>query len=207
VGSAFPTTLATTSRIKKEEWDAISEKLSAGSDAPRFTVLEAKPNLIEIQSIEVVNVIVTKALDALRKLGRPVLIEDSSYEIAALGNYPGALYSSTEKTITNAGLCKLMEGKEDRRVKMKIGVGFADEQGENVHVLVGELLGRIPSEPQGPDNFGYDNILIPDGFELTLAQLGPDQKNEISARRLAIGKLLKGEWEVHSASESPLYLN
>lgn len=200
----FPTTLCTTSSKKLREWEAISRELHA-TGAPQFSTLDKKPTLIEIQDLDVVQVVITKALDAYRKLGYSVLVEDSGYEIDVLGGFPGALYASTERTITNAGFCKLLEGKENRNVKMKTAIGFADEAGGHVHVALGELSGTMPHEPQGPDDFGYDNILIPANASLSLAQMSLVEKNAISARRIAIDRLLRGEWSTVLKSHSPLY--
>jgi XTP/dITP diphosphohydrolase len=50
----------------------------------------------------------------------------------------------------------------------------------------GSLSGRLAEAPRGEGGFGYDPIFIPDGFELTLAEMGPDQKNAISHRSRAL---------------------
>ncbi len=54
----------------------------------------------------------------------------------------------------------------------------------------GRCLGHVGTEPVGTGGFGYDPIFIPDGTELTLAQLAPEQKHAISHRGHALRRLL-----------------
>jgi len=52
------------------------------------------------------------------------------------------------------------------------------------------LLGRLTTAPIGDDGFGYDPIFIPDGFEITTAQMSPSQKDQISHRGMAFRALI-----------------
>ncbi|MDB4979235.1 MAG: ntpA [Candidatus Peribacteria bacterium] len=200
----FPTILATTSQKKRDEWNAIAKEL-AGDGAPEFTLLDEKVGFVELATLSVIEVIITKALDAYLKLGYPVLVEDSSFEIEALGGFPGPLYAHTEKTVTNAGLCGLIKYNPNRRVSAKVVIGFYDPAEHTIFTAIGELAGSIPKDPQGPDSFGYDNIIIPEGHLRTLAELGSEVKNRISMRCTAIDMLLGGYWTRHKVTESPLW--
>jgi XTP/dITP diphosphohydrolase len=40
--------------------------------------------------------------------------------------------------------------------------------------------------PRGAAGFGYDPLFVPDGQELTAAELGPEIKNRISHRARAL---------------------
>ncbi len=53
----------------------------------------------------------------------------------------------------------------------------------------GILRGEIALKPRGKNGFGYDPVFIPEGFQQTLAELGPDIKNKISHRKKAIIQL------------------
>ena len=53
-------------------------------------------------------------------------------------------------------------------------------------VFKGEVPGVIVS-PRGPvDSFGWDPIFQPNGFDKTFAELGSEQKNQISHRVKAL---------------------
>jgi len=56
-------------------------------------------------------------------------------------------------------------------------------------VVEGRLRGTLRFEPVGTNGFGYDPILQPDGYDVTCAELTPEQKNAISHRGQAFRAL------------------
>jgi len=56
-------------------------------------------------------------------------------------------------------------------------------------VEIGTMPGRLATEPAGAHGFGYDPIFIPDGYEVTSAELAPEVKNAISHRGAAFRAL------------------
>lgn len=54
----------------------------------------------------------------------------------------------------------------------------------------GRLLGSITRQPLGSAGFGYDPIFRPEGFDRTLAELSPEEKNAISHRGRALRRLI-----------------
>jgi len=46
----------------------------------------------------------------------------------------------------------------------------------------GRCAGRLALEPRGRGGFGYDPLFVPEGFEATLAEMEPAQKNRLSHR-------------------------
>ena len=51
------------------------------------------------------------------------------------------------------------------------------------------MLGQLTRAPRGGNGFGYDPIFVPDGFELTTAQMSADEKDKISHRGKALRAL------------------
>ena len=49
--------------------------------------------------------------------------------------------------------------------------------------------GRVATEEHGEHGFGYDPVFIPEGFEVTAAELEPEVKNSMSHRALALEQL------------------
>ena len=74
----------------------------------------------------------------------------------------------------------------DRSAQVVCNIVYYD--GENTIVGAGILEGFISKECRGNNGFGFDEIFeLPNG--LTLAEISPKEKNEISARSLALKDL------------------
>jgi XTP/dITP diphosphohydrolase len=56
--------------------------------------------------------------------------------------------------------------------------------------------GHLVREPRGAGGFGYDPIFVPDGTDLTSAELDPDTKDRLSHR----GKALRALAELMATS-------
>ena len=48
------------------------------------------------------------------------------------------------------------------------------------HLAEGEVRGQLTGTPRGSNGFGYDPIFLPDGSELTTAQMSAGEKDEIN---------------------------
>jgi len=60
---------------------------------------------------------------------------------------------------------------------------------EQQHFFEGSIEGKIIEERRGIDGFGYDPIFIPNGYDRTFAEMTAAEKNSISHRAIAVGKL------------------
>ena len=59
-----------------------------------------------------------------------------------------------------------------------------------VHIVAGEMRGRLIRERRGVNGFGYDPIFVPDGFDRTSAELSAAEKDAISHRGKALRALV-----------------
>jgi XTP/dITP diphosphohydrolase len=125
--------------------------------------------------------------------GLPVLSDDSGLEVVALEGEPGprsarfAGPEATDEQNLNLLLEKL-EGTRERRARF-VTVATLFFSSDERYVARGVLDGKITSEPRGNSGFGYDPVFVPEGYEKTLAELGGEEKNEISHRRKALEKI------------------
>jgi XTP/dITP diphosphohydrolase len=53
----------------------------------------------------------------------------------------------------------------------------------------GEMPGRLARAPRGRHGFGYDPIFVPDGLDITSAEMEPADKDAISHRGKAFRAL------------------
>lgn len=120
-----------------------------------------------------------------------MLGEDSGVEIAGLGGAPG-LRSARRAAGDEAGWAlrelAAVEG-EGRRARYVSELVALSPDG-NEYRGTGTLEGRIADEPRGEEGFGFDPVFVPDGEELTVAQLGNEWKAEHSHRAEAAKALL-----------------
>jgi XTP/dITP diphosphohydrolase len=57
-------------------------------------------------------------------------------------------------------------------------------------VVTGRVDGRLTRVPRGSGGFGYDPIFVPDGFDVTTAEMTPEAKDAISHRGRAFRALV-----------------
>ena len=76
--------------------------------------------------------------------------------------------------------------KEKRTIKFITAIAVSN--GKNTISAVGEISGKVTEEPRGENGFGFDEIFeLPNGK--TLAELSQEEKNTISARKIALENL------------------
>ena len=121
------------------------------------------------------------------------LADDSGLEVDALGGAPGLLSArvagneATDTERVSLLLSKLLLVPEERRTaRFVCVVAVSDAHGTLVHSATGICRGSILSQRRGSGGFGYDPVFVPQGRDLTLAQLDPQIKNQISHRAKAL---------------------
>jgi XTP/dITP diphosphohydrolase len=144
-------------------------------------------DLVEPQAVDVAEVVKDKARDAFEQTGKLVLVEDTSLEFACWNGLPGALVKWFMDSIGNEGILKMMANEDNRVATAKTAVAFFD--GTTAQVFTGEVTGTIPTEIKGTSGFGWDPIFVPDGHTKSFAEMTPEEKNEVSMRRMALNKL------------------
>jgi XTP/dITP diphosphohydrolase len=118
-----------------------------------------------------------------------VVGEDSGIEAAALGGGPGVQSARSGGDDPVRWLLDQLAGVEDRRARYVSELVILSPAGEELRGM-GTLAGRIAAEPRGTEGFGFDPIFVPDGEELTVAELGNDWKRDHSHRANAARALL-----------------
>ncbi|MEN2468046.1 XTP/dITP diphosphatase [Ornithinibacillus sp. JPR2-1] len=125
----------------------------------------------------------------------PVMADDSGLVIDALDGEPGifsARYAGEPKD-DKKNIVKVLEKLKDvpteERTARFVCVLSVSIPGETTIFKKGYCEGTIAFEEKGSHGFGYDPIFIPDGYNQTMAELGPEEKNKISHRRNAMVQL------------------
>lgn len=142
---------------------------------------------------------ILKARAGAENSGKVALADDSGLSVHALGGEPG-IYSArwAEKPDgTGRDFDYAMErvngslgSAEDRSGSFVCVLALAWPDG-HVETFDGRVDGQITWPAKGDKGFGYDPIFIPDGHEITFAEMEPADKHAISHRAKAFEKLLK----------------
>jgi XTP/dITP diphosphohydrolase len=119
--------------------------------------------------------------------------DDSGLEIDALGGEPG-VYSARyagEHGNHAANINKVldkMKNETNRKARFRTVISLIWDAKE--YFFEGAVEGAIRHERSGSAGFGYDPIFQPDGYNVTFAEMSLEEKNSISHRAIAVGKLV-----------------
>jgi XTP/dITP diphosphohydrolase len=139
----------------------------------------------------------TKALAVARLTGHPALADDSGLMVDALGGAPGVFSARYAQDRSEPGppsdadnWGKLLDELQDvpwgqRGARFVCELALAWPHGRLLTAR-GECAGVIAFEPQGDTGFGYDPVFWVPEYAATMAQLGPEIKNQISHRARAL---------------------
>jgi non-canonical purine NTP pyrophosphatase (RdgB/HAM1 family) len=136
-----------------------------------FPVEHIKLELDEIQSLNLTDVVRHKVRQAYEKVGRPVLVEDVSLELKALGRLPGPLIKWFIEELSLDEICALVDGK-DRGATARCVFGYFD--GTREEYFEGNMSGNVPAKAVGAGGYGFDPVFIPNGYSVTRAELSEE---------------------------------
>lgn len=150
--------------------------------------LEAAPlELLEIQSLDLVEVARAKAVAAGERAEGPLLVDDTALELAALGGFPGPLVKWLLASVGATGIARLTASLGDDRAVARCVLVLRD--GDREIVANGATAGRIVA-PRGGDGFGWDPVFAPDGgCGRTYAELTSEEKDRLGHRGAACREL------------------
>ena len=136
-----------------------------------------------------------KAHALAQATGCPAVADDSGLSVDVLGGAPGIFSArwagrhGDDKANLDLLLAQLGDiAPPHRGAHFSCAAALALPDGTE-HVVEGRLRGTLRFEPVGTNGFGYDPILQPDGYDVTCAELTPEQKNAISHRGQAFRAL------------------
>ena len=136
-----------------------------------------------------------KARHASEKTNKPAMADDSGIVVPALNGAPGiysARYSGKGDAANNDKLLQALDGVEGagRNAFYVAVIALVKHANDPMPIIAeGRWHGRIAETPAGDGGFGYDPLFIPDGFDITAAQMTRDEKQSLSHRALALNAL------------------
>jgi XTP/dITP diphosphohydrolase len=127
----------------------------------------------------------------------PSISDDTGLEVESLNGAPGVFSAryAGEKATYQDNVIKLLDelhqaegkGVSNRKAQFRTVIALVTSEGE--WFFEGVCAGVITREQRGAKGFGYDPVFVPDGFEITFAEMSAEEKNRVSHRGKAVAKL------------------
>jgi XTP/dITP diphosphohydrolase len=139
---------------------------------------------------------VKKARSAAEATGLPAVADDSGLCVDALNEMPGVLSARWAGSGKDDAANTTLVLDQVRDVPdTHLGAHFACAMaialpGGEDRVVEGRVDGSLVREPRGDGGFGYDPIFLPDGHDLTTAEMPAAEKHAISHRGQALRALV-----------------
>lgn len=181
--------LATHNAGKVAELRAILQPAVADLDLIGYT----GPEPIENGTTFAENALI-KARAAYEHTGMPAIADDSGLCVDILGGSPGiftAIWAGGRDNVQNRQLLlrQLADiSPANRAAAFVCTIALVSETEELC--FTGYWPGSIAFADRGEHGHGYDPVFIPEGFEVTAAELDPEVKNALSHRAQALSTLI-----------------
>jgi XTP/dITP diphosphohydrolase len=127
--------------------------------------------------------------------GQPSVADDSGLCVDALNGMPGifsARWSGThgdDQANLDLLLAQISDVPDERRgANFTCAAALVCPDGTS-QVVLGEVTGQLIRTPRGSGGFGYDPVFVPDGYDVTTAEMTADEKDAISHRGKAFRAL------------------
>ncbi|MBA3867727.1 MAG: non-canonical purine NTP pyrophosphatase [Anaerolineae bacterium] len=154
-------------------------------------VQQVEVDLVEPQADSVLEVAQNKAVQAVKLLGEPVVVEDSGFAIDVLNGFPGAYIKYALATIGAEGLLRLTASYSSASCRFVSAMCYASPDGTQHTFVDNSAVGRLAAQidPSPAPNAWSElwRIFIPDGYNKTLSALRADELNT-----------LMGNWQAQS---------
>ena len=136
-----------------------------------------------------------KARAGFASTGLVTVADDSGLTVEALNGMPGVLSARWAgghgDDIANLQLVlDQLRDTPDERLRGAFVCSVALVAQDRERVVRGRMDGHLVREPRGSNGFGYDPIFVPDGYDVTSAQLASEEKDAISHRGKALRELV-----------------
>lgn len=142
-----------------------------------------KKHLDELLALDIQEIVRKKALEAYRAVRLPCVVEHG-------GLCMDAWRTSGEKTGLLGGIgqivwdavgdrmCHFLRKEDDRGAEAQSVIGYCD--GKRIRTFFGTTRGEVTDQSRGDRGFRWDPIFRPTGYEMTYAEMTPEQKRETS---------------------------
>jgi XTP/dITP diphosphohydrolase len=187
--------LATRNAGKLAELRRLLEAAVPGVEVVGLRDVEEYPEAPETGATFAENALL-KAREAVRYTGLPAVADDSGLTVDALNGMPGVLSArwsgrhGDDDANTALLLGQIADVPDERRGAAFVCAAALVTPDGTERVLERQWRGSVVREKRGTNGFGYDPVFVPEGLEVTSAELAPEEKDARSHRGQAFAALV-----------------
>jgi len=187
--------LATRNAGKLAELQRLLESAVPGVEVVGLADVDEYPEVPETGATFAENALL-KAREAVKYTGLPAIADDSGITVDALHGMPGILSArwsgrhGDDDANTALLLGQLADVPDERRGGAFVCAAALVTADGTERVLEREWRGTVVREKRGSNGFGYDPVFVPEGLDVTSAELAPEEKDARSHRGQAFAALV-----------------
>ena len=199
--------LATRNAGKLAELQRLLESAVPGVEVVGLADVDEYPEVPETGATFAENALL-KAREAAKYTGLPAIADDSGLTVDALNGMPGILSArwsgrhGDDDANTALLLGQLADVPDERRGGAFVCAAALVTADGTERVLQREWRGAVVREKRGSNGFGYDPVFVPEGLDVTAAELEPAEKDARSHRGQAFAALVPVIGELLSPARS-----
>lgn len=161
------------------------EEVRSILESDKIKVISVQEKIKEIQSDDMEEIAVDKAIRAFMRIGRPIFVEQTGLLLKDFGGLPGGLTQIFWDGLKTESFSKFFSATGTARAVAKTVIAYCD--GKQIKIFDGAIEGKIVFPPRGNREFQWDCVFQPDEYEMTFAEMR-ETKNTISMRKIALEK-------------------
>lgn len=123
----------------------------------------------EIQHHDPIKIVESKVKSAYDVLKRPVAVNDSFWDIPALGGFPGGYMKDVSEWLSTQDFMNLMKDKDDKRIILHECMGFYD--GETLKLFLHDRPAHFVDQARGESPPSFGRIVQLDDEDRTISQM------------------------------------
>jgi non-canonical purine NTP pyrophosphatase (RdgB/HAM1 family) len=163
------------------------EKLLIAKTVCNQSGIDVEQILVDINEIQGEDpriIIEDKVKQAYKKVLKPIVVSDDSWDIPSLKGFPGPYMKSINQWFEPQDFIRLMHGIKDRTIILHQYLAYYD--GQCLRIFSNRIHGEIVSEPRGMNNNSPNMsvIALEQDNSLTLAEVFERQDYELKKRYL-----------------------
>jgi XTP/dITP diphosphohydrolase len=187
--------LATRNAGKLAELQRLLESAVPGVDVVGLRDVEEYPEVPETGASFAENALL-KAREAVKHTGLAAVADDSGLTVDALNGMPGVLSArwsgshGDDDANTALLLDQIGDVPDERRGGAFVCAAALVTPDGTERVLERQWRGTVIRDKRGTNGFGYDPVFVPEGLDVTAAELAPEEKDARSHRGQAFAALV-----------------